>query len=81
MCASPARSSEVLNELSAAVAIPDEGMNLPIEQIDPGQQTERAMALVFVVTREGGANTRHGRQVRGCRCDGMDTWFSISHGS
>jgi hypothetical protein len=28
-------------------------MNLPGEQIDPGQQAERAMAFVLMITREG----------------------------
>jgi hypothetical protein len=31
---------EEFDELSAAVAISDEGMDLPGEQINPGQQTE-----------------------------------------
>src|SRR5215204_7077382 len=44
---------EELDELSAAVAISDEGMDLPGEQINPGQQTERAMAFVLMITREG----------------------------
>jgi len=35
---------EEFDELSAAVAISDQGMNFPGEQINPGQQAERAMA-------------------------------------
>jgi hypothetical protein len=27
----------------------DQGMNLPSDQIDPGQQAERAMAPVFMI--------------------------------
>ncbi|GAC1464269.1 MAG: hypothetical protein PVSMB1_14360 [Gemmatimonadaceae bacterium] len=41
-----------LNELVAAMAILDQGMDPTGEEIDPSQQTERAMALVLVVTRE-----------------------------
>src|SRR5205823_5144125 len=37
---------EEFDELTAAVAISDQGMDLPGEQIDPSQQAERAMALV-----------------------------------
>src|SRR5262245_25072405 len=40
---------EEFDELSAAMAISDESVDLPGEQIDPGQQTERAMALVFMI--------------------------------
>src|SRR6516225_11262099 len=68
---------EDFDELSTAVAVSDEGMNLPGEQIDPGQEAERAMTLVFMVTREGWVNTRHGRQVRSRRCDGLNARFLI----
>ena len=37
------------DELSAAVAVLDQGVNLAGEQIDPGQQAERAMAFVFMI--------------------------------
>ena len=37
---------EEFDELAAAVAIPDERVDLAGEQIDPGQQAERAMAFV-----------------------------------
>ena len=43
---------EELDELTAAMAILDQGVNLTSEEIDPSQQTERAVALVFKVTRE-----------------------------
>src|SRR5262249_45684321 len=36
---------EEFDEFSAAVAVSDQGMDLPGEQIDPGQQAERAMAF------------------------------------
>src|SRR5260370_14749334 len=60
---------EELDELSAAVAISDQGMNLPSEKINPGQQAERAMALVLVVAREVRVAPRPGRQLRCPRPD------------
>ena len=53
---------EELDELSAAVAISDQGMNLPSEKINSGQQAERALALVLVIAREGRVGARHGWQ-------------------
>src|SRR4029077_9228018 len=64
---------EEFDELPAAVAISDEGMNLPGEQIDPGQQAERAMAFVLMITREGRVDAGYRRAIgRGC-CDGLDS--------
>ena len=40
---------EEFNELATAVAVFDQGVDLAGEQIDPGQQAERAMALVLMV--------------------------------
>ena len=37
---------EEFDEFAAAVAIPDQGMDLAGEKVDAGQQTDRAMALV-----------------------------------
>ena len=36
---------EEFDELSAAVAVSDEGMDFPSEQINPGQQAKRPMPL------------------------------------
>ncbi len=38
---------EEFDELSAAVTVFDQGMNLAGEQIDPGQQAQRALALIL----------------------------------
>src|SRR5215813_8818984 len=54
---------EELDELSAAMAVPDQGMDLPGEEINPGQQAERAMALVLMIAREARIGARHGRQI------------------
>ena len=40
---------EEFNELAAAVAVFDQGVDLAGEQIDPGQQAERARARVLMV--------------------------------
>src|ERR1700674_103082 len=54
---------EELDELAAAVAILRQGVNLAGQQVDTGQQADRAVALVFVVAREGCMNVRFGWQV------------------
>jgi hypothetical protein len=52
---------EEFDEFAAAVAIPDEGMNLTGQQIDAGQQTDGAVALVFMIARTSQA---HGALIR-----------------
>src|SRR5215472_1152194 len=64
---------EELDELAAAVTISDQGMDLAAEQINSRQQTERAMASVFVVTGEAGVDTRRGGQIRRSRRDSLDS--------
>src|ERR1700720_3063929 len=44
---------EEFNELSAAVAVSDEGMDLAGEQINPGQQAQRALPFVLMITHKG----------------------------
>src|SRR5262249_49906377 len=68
----PIEELEELDELAAAVTIPDQGVNLAGQQIDAGQQTDRAMALVFMIASKGRVNVRFGRQVRRRRCDRLD---------
>ena len=43
---------EEADELARAMTILDTGMHLARQQVDPGEQTECAMALVFMVTGE-----------------------------
>jgi hypothetical protein len=43
---------EEFDELAAAGAVFDQGVDLPGEQIDPGQQAERAVAPVLMIARE-----------------------------
>ena len=44
---------EEFDEFAAAVAVPDEGVNLAGEQVNAGQQADRAVALVFMIARKG----------------------------
>jgi len=64
---------EELDELAAAMSVLDQGMHLAGEQVDPGQQADRAMALVFVVAAEGLMQTRLRRQIRRRRADRLHT--------
>src|SRR5271165_5125268 len=53
---------EEFNEFAAAVAVLDEGVDLAGEQIDAGEQADRAVALVLVVARQGRMSAGLGRQ-------------------
>ena len=55
---------EEFNEFAAAVAILDQGMDLAGEQINAGQQADRAVALIFMIAREGRVRAGLGRQIR-----------------
>jgi hypothetical protein len=55
------------------VAILDQGVNLAGQQIKAGQQSDRAVAPVFVIAGEGGVHAGLGRQIGCCRCDRLDT--------
>src|ERR1700716_64897 len=68
---------EEFDELSAAVAVSDERMDLPGKQVDSGQQAQRAMAFVLVIPREARVDAGHGRQIRRRRCDGLDSRLFI----
>src|SRR3982074_3531846 len=64
---------EEFDELAAAVTLLDQGMDLPGEQINSGQQAERAMALVLIIARERRVGARHRRQIRCCGSDRLDS--------
>src|SRR5208282_1498807 len=68
---------EEFNEFAAAVAVVDEGVDLAGEQIDAGQQADRAVALVLVIAREGRMSAGLGRQVRGGRGDRLNAGLLI----
>src|ERR1700728_163042 len=69
---------EEFDEFAAAMAVSDEGMELAGQQIDASQQTERAMALVFMIPGEGRMDAGFGRQVGRRRCDGLDAGLFIA---
>src|SRR5215472_9567813 len=64
---------EEFDELSAAMAVSDQGMDLAGEQIDARQQAQRAMAFILVITGKGRVDAGLGRQIRRRRCDGLDS--------
>src|SRR3984893_5884166 len=68
---------EEFDELSAAGTLLYQDVGLPSEQNDPGQQAERAMALVLMIAREGRVGARNGRQIRRRRCESLDSWLLI----
>ena len=53
---------EEFDELSAAMAISDESVDLAGEQINPSQQAERTMALVLMIASQSRMHAWHGRQ-------------------
>ena len=63
---------EELDELAAAVAILDQGVNLAGQQVDAGQQADRAVALVFMIARERRMHAGLRRQIRCRRCNRLD---------
>ena len=68
---------EEFDELTAAVAIFDEGVDLSAEQINPSQQAERAMAFVLMIPHDGGMDARHWRQIRRRGGDGLDAGLLV----
>src|SRR5271167_4333333 len=60
-----------------AVAVLDEGVDLAGEQIDAGQQADRAMTLVLVIARQGRMSAGCGRPVRGRRGDCLNAGLLI----
>ena len=68
---------EKFDELLTAMPIPDDGVHLTGEQINSGQQAERAMAFVLMIPCEGCVDAGLGRQIRRCRCDGLDSGLFI----
>src|SRR6266478_4586550 len=68
---------EEFDELAAAMAILDQGVNLAGEQIDAGQQADRAMTLVFMIAREGRMGAGLGRQIRRRRGNRLDAGLFV----
>src|SRR5947209_10259453 len=53
---------EEFDEFAAAMPILDQRMDLAGNEVDAGQQADRALALIFVLTCEGRMDARRGRQ-------------------
>ena len=68
---------EKFDEFAAAMAILDESVNLAGKEVDPGQQTDRAVALILVVAREGRVLAGLGRQVGSRGGDRLDAGLLI----
>ena len=68
---------EEFDEFAAAMAIPDQGMDLAGEQVDAGQQADCPVALIFMIAREGRVQAGRGRQVRSRRGDRLDTGLFV----
>jgi hypothetical protein len=69
---------EEFDELAAAMAVFDESMDLAGQQIDVRQQTERAVALVFMIPGEGRMDAGFGRQIGSRRCNSLDAGLFIA---
>src|ERR1700678_3944712 len=63
---------EEADELTRPMAILDAGVHLAGEQVDPGEQAERAVALVFMIARDVWTRSRPQRQVRRGVADRLD---------
>ena len=68
---------EEFDEFARAVAVLDESVDLAGDEIDAGQQADRAVAPVLVVAREGRMPAGFGRQVRGGRGDRLNAGLLI----
>src|SRR6201988_560575 len=65
------------DELAAAVAVSDEGVDLPGQKINSSQQAERAMTSIFKIARKGRMDAWHGRQIRRRRRDRLDSGLLV----
>jgi hypothetical protein len=67
---------EEFDEFAAAVAILDQSVDLAGDEIDPGQQTDRAVPLVFMLAGQGRVRAGLRRQIGGGRGDRLNAGFS-----
>jgi hypothetical protein len=59
------------------MAILDQGVNLTGEQIDAGQQADRAVTLIFMIARQGRMGARLGRQIQRRRSNRLDAGLLV----
>src|SRR5882724_2852772 len=62
---------EEFDELAAAGSVLDQGMDLASEQVDPGQQADGSVALVFMIAGDGLVSARLRWQVWRRHADGL----------
>src|ERR1700755_3208494 len=68
---------EQTDELPRAMAIFEAGVNLAREQVDPGEQAQRAMTLVFMIARPARMRPRLRWQVGGGVPDRLDSGLLV----
>jgi hypothetical protein len=68
---------EEFDEFAAPVAILDQGMDPAGDQINAGQQADRAVALIFVLACKSRMHAGLGGQVRSNRFNGLNAGFLI----
>src|SRR5664279_4740447 len=68
---------EKVDELAASVAVHDQGLDLAGDEIDAGQQADRAVALVFELTHDGRVHAGRGRQVGSRGCDRLNAGLLV----
>jgi hypothetical protein len=68
---------EKLDELAAAMAVLDQGMDVAGDEIDPGQQADRAVALVLNSRVKAGRTPGSGEQVWDGRCDRLNAGLLV----
>ena len=68
---------EKFDEFAPAMTVPDKGVNLTGEQINTGQQTDSAIAFIFVIAFECHVHTGLGWQVRRRVGDRLNSWLLV----
>ena len=65
------------DELATAMAISDQGMDLPGEQVDAGHQGDCSVPFVLVIASDRRMSSGNRRQIGSRRADRLDAWFLV----
>jgi hypothetical protein len=65
------------DELATAMAISDQGMDLPGEQVDARHQGDCSVPLVLVIASDRRMSSGNRRQIGSHRADRLDAWFLV----
>jgi len=65
------------DELATAMAISDQGMDLPGEQVDARHQGDCSVPLVLVIASDCRMSSGNRRQIGSRRADRLDAWFLV----